>query len=94
MLDDIFTTNLDVTYQFKAKSLGIKDATIGMTLYNLFSAKFENNGWAAPAYTKDGDQVIAYNPNYATYGALRDCWAVGFAPQAPFHFMAHLSLNF
>ena len=58
------------------------------------TTKFDNNGWAAPAYTKENGQVVAYNPNYAAYGALRDCWAVGFAPQAPFHFMAHLSLNF
>ena len=94
MLGENFATNIDLAYQFHIKSVGIKDASIGLTLYNIFSAKFDNNGWAAPAYTKENGQVLAYNPNYASYGAIRDCWAVGFAPQAPFHFMAHLSLNF
>ncbi|MBR0045503.1 MAG: TonB-dependent receptor [Bacteroidaceae bacterium] len=94
MLGENFITNIDLAYNFKMRSFGIKDATVGMTLYNIFSAKFNNNGWAAPAYTKEDGKVVAYNPCYASYGALRDCWAVGFAPQAPFHFMAHLSLNF
>ena len=94
MLGENFSTNIDLSYQFSLKSAGIKSATIGLTLYNIFSAKFDNNGWAAPAYTTENGQVIAYNPSYAAYGALRDCWAVGFAPQAPFHLMGHLSLTF
>ena len=94
MLGENFVTNLDLAYNFNVKTLGIKDATIGVTFYNLFSAKFDNNGWAAPAYTKENGKVLAYNPCYSTYGALRDYWAVGFAPQAPFHFMAHLSVKF
>ena len=94
MLGENFSTNVELAYQFCLQSLGIKNASVGCTLYNIFSTKFDNNGWAAPAYTKENGQVVAYNPNYAAYGALRDCWAVGFAPQAPFHFMAHLSLNF
>jgi iron complex outermembrane receptor protein len=94
MLGENFSTNVELAYQFCLQSLGIKNVSVGCTLYNIFSTKFDNNGWAAPAYTKENGQVVAYNPNYAAYGALRDCWAVGFAPQAPFHFMAHLSLNF
>jgi iron complex outermembrane receptor protein len=95
LLKQHFTTDIDLSYTCQLKKLGIKDATIGVTLYNIFSAKFDNNGWAAPSYKQgEGGQVVAYNANYDYYGALHDLWAVGFAPQAPFHFMAHLSLNF
>ena len=93
MLGENFQTNIDLSYTFAPKCLGMKDVTLGLTLYNIFCAKFDTNGWAAPAYTKTNGQVTAYNPN-AGYGALRDCWAVGFAPSAPFHFMGHLSINF
>lgn len=93
-LGSYFTTNLDLSYQFKLKKIGIKDATIGITFYNIFSAKYDTNGWAAPAYGKKDNTVYAYNASYATDGALRDQWATGFAPAAPFHFMAHLSVNF
>ena len=95
LLKQHFTTDIDLSYTCQLKKLGIKDATIGVTLYNIFSAKFDNNGWAAPSYKQgEGGQGVAYHANYDYYGALHDLWAVGFAPQAPFHFMAHLSLNF
>ena len=94
-LSDHFTTNIDLSYRFELPKFGIKDATVGLTLYNLFSTKYDTNGWAAPAYKKDASgQVTAYNGSYASDGALCDQWAVGFAPAAPFNMMAHLSLNF
>ncbi len=87
MLDDYFTTNLNLAYRFSLKKLGIKEATVGVTLYNLFSAKYDNNGWAAPNFKKDATgKVIAY-ANYDQYEA-------GFAPSAPFNWMAHLSISF
>ena len=93
-LDGHFSTNVDLSYTFNAKSLGLKEMTVGVTMYNLFSAKFDNNGWAAPQYTMENGQVVAYNGSYATDGALRDQWAAGFAPSAPFNMMGHLSINF
>ena len=93
-LDGHFSTNVDLSYTFNAKSLGLKEMTVGVTMYNLFSAKFDNNGWAAPKYMMENGQVVAYNGSYATDGALRDQWAAGFAPSAPFNMMAHLSINF
>ncbi len=85
-----FTANLDLSYSFAVKALAIKDATIGVTLYNLTNAKFDNNGWAAPQYRQQTDgSIIAVN----TWG-MRDDGAAGFAPSAPFNWMAHLSLNF
>ena len=88
MLDGHFTTNVDLSYNFRLPEMGIKDVTVGLTLYNLFSAKYDNNGWAAPAYTKQGDRVIA------TGWSESDQYEAGFAPSAPFNLMAHLSVNF
>jgi iron complex outermembrane receptor protein len=88
MLEGHFNTNLDLSYNFRLPKMGIKDATIGVTLYNLFSAKYDNNGWAAPAYTKENGKVIA------TGWSESDQYEAGFAPSAPFNFMAHLSVNF
>ena len=88
MLDGHFTTNLDLSYNFRLPTLGLRDATIGLTLYNLFSAKYDNNGWAAPAYTQKNGQVVA------TGWEASDQYKAGFAPSAPFNMMAHLSVNF
>lgn len=89
-LKNHFVTNIDLSYNFSLKKFGIKDATVGVTLYNLFSEKFDNNGWAAPQYRQDaGGQVTAVN----TWG-VRDDGATGFAASAPFNVMAHLSINF
>jgi len=88
MLDGHFVTNIDLSYNFKLPKLGMKDATIGVTLYNLFSAEYDNNGWAAPAYTKENGNVVA------TGQGTHDLYKAGFAPSAPFNVMAHLSVNF
>lgn len=89
-LKDHFVTNIDLSYNFSLKKFGIKDATVGVTLYNLFSEKYDNNGWAAPQYRQDGNgTVTAVN----TWG-VRDDDATGFAASAPFNVMAHLSINF
>ena len=52
MLDGHFTTNVDLSYNFQLPKLGIKDVTVGLTLYNLFSAKFDNNGQRRPLLSK------------------------------------------
>ena len=83
-LSDYFTNNVDLSYTFKLK--GIKSATIGATLYNLTSLKYDNNGWAYCEIGKDA--------NGNAYAWTTDLYESGFAPQAPLHFMAHLSLNF
>lgn len=88
MLDGHFTTNIDLAYNFKLPKFGIKDVTVGVTLYNIFSAEYDNNGWAAPAYTKENGKVVA------TGWSSSDQYKAGFAPSAPFNMMAHLSINF
>lgn len=88
MLGSIFTTNLNVAYTFAYHKLGLKEATVGCTVYNLFSAKYDNNGWAAPSFKKDAQgNVVATDDGGGQYNA-------GFAPQAPINFMANLSLTF
>ena len=89
MLKHHFNTNIDLSYHFALKKIGMKDATIGVTLYNIFNAKYDNNGWAAPQYRITDGKLKAVN----TYGS-RDNGAAGFAPSAPFNCMAHLSINF
>ncbi len=90
MLDDFFTTNIDLSYNFSLPQFGMKEATIGVTLYNLFNTKYDTTGWAAPQFKKVGGQLQAYNGS----GGICDQWAAGFAPAAPFNMMAHLSVNF
>lgn len=90
LLKSCFTTNIDLSYNFSLPYFGMKDATVGVTFYNIFSAKYDNNGWAAPSYKMQDGQVVAYNGA----GGTRDQWAAGFAPAAPFNFMAHLSVSF
>jgi iron complex outermembrane receptor protein len=96
MLDDFFTTNLNLSYTFDRETrsgrwlrrLGMKSATLGITLYNLFDTRYDTNGWAAPwgyRRTQDG-RVEAYCEG--------DLYEAGFAPAAPFNWMAHISLNF
>ena len=88
MLDGHFTTNIDLSYNFQLPKFGLKDVTVGVSLYNIFSAEYDNNGWAAPAYSmKDGKVVATGKSEYDQYEA-------GFAPSAPFNMMAHLSINF
>ena len=88
MLDGHFTTNIDLSYTFSLKQFGVKDITAGISLYNIFSANFDNNGWAAPAFTKENGRLIA------TGWDTSDQYEAGFAPSAPFNAMAHLSINF
>ena len=88
MLDGHFNTNIDLSYNFNMKKMGLKDVTIGVTFYNVFSAEYDNNGWAAPIYYKENGKVVARGDGES------DQYEAGFAPSAPFNMMAHLSINF
>ena len=88
MLDGHFNTNIDLSYNFNMKKMGLKDVTIGVTFYNVFSAEYDNNGWAAPVYYKENGKVVAKGDGES------DQYEAGFAPSAPFNLMAHLSINF
>ena len=90
LLKHHFNVNLDLSYTFSLKQQGIKEATVGLTLNNLFSAKYDNNGWAAPQLAQNSDGSI----KAVNQWGIRDSGAAGFAPSAPFNIMAHLSVNF
>jgi iron complex outermembrane receptor protein len=96
LLKKHFNTNIDLSYSFKLKKIGMQDATIGVTLYNVFSTKYDNNGWAAPQYQKNvAGEVIAVNTWDVRDGlTVNEGQAAGFAPSAPFNLMAHMSVNF
>lgn len=82
-----FNTNVNLSYHFALPCFGLKDINLGVTLYNIFNAKYDNNGWAAPSFRKDSKgNVEAY--------CTDDLYEAGFAPSAPFNWMAHLSINF
>ncbi len=90
MLDKHFNTNIDLSYTFALKSFGIKETVVGVSLYNVFNSKFDNNGWAAPSFIRNAaGQIEAVNRN-----GSRDLWGAGFAPSAPFNMMGHLSVTF
>ena len=74
-----FNVNLDLSYTFSLKQQGIKEATVGLTLNNLFSAKYDNNGWAAPQLAQNSDGSI----KAVNQWGIRDSGAAGFAPSAP-----------
>lgn len=82
-----FNTNVNLSYHFALPCFGLKDITLGVTLYNIFNAKYDNNGWAAPSFRKDSKGTVEA---YCT----DDLYEAGFAPSAPFNWMAHLSINF
>jgi len=55
-------------------------------VYNVFSAEYDNNGWASPYFTRDsGGNIVCTS---------WDEYEAGFAPSAPINAMAHLSLEF
>jgi iron complex outermembrane receptor protein len=64
----------------------MKSATVGVSFYNIFNEKYDNNGWTAPGYQLKNGKVEAY--------CVDDLYEAGFAPSAPFNWMAHISFNF
>ena len=86
MLEDFFQTNVNLSYTFALKRLGVKEVTLGVTFYNIFSDEHDNNGWAAPNYRVVNGKAEAY--------CVDDLYEAGFAPSAPFNWMAHLSIAF
>lgn len=81
MLDAYCVTDLSASYTFRTIK-GVKALRIGATVYNIFNAKYCNNGYSGAGYYlgKDGEPVIY---RYA-----------GYAAQAPINFMTTASLTF
>ena len=64
-LDAYFVSNLNLAYTFKLPH--VKSVTAGFTIYNLFNAEYENNGYAGSGYKIVKGEVERYN--YAGYAA-------------------------
>ena len=89
MLNDYFTTDVDLTYTFKPKFC--KRLTLGLTVYNVFSKKYESNGACGLNFRK--------NPNTGKLEAFNNhdlgFWTYSvYSPQAPCHVLGHLSVTF
>ncbi|MDE5975539.1 MAG: TonB-dependent receptor, partial [Muribaculaceae bacterium] len=79
-LDSYFVTDLSVGYTFK-KIKSVKELGVGITVYNIFNAKYFKNGYdVAGYYMEDGSPVIY---RYA-----------GYAAQAPINIMAMITVKF
>lgn len=75
------TTNLALSYTWK-KLRHIEGITIGCTVYNLFNAKYDNNGWASSEHV----YVNGVNQGRTNYS--------GYAAQAGTNVLGHVSLQF
>ena len=75
------TTDLLLNYTLPRLS-GIKEWTVGLGIYNLFNAEYENNGYASAYY--DGYSDPTRSVQYWT----------GYSAQAPIHAMGTLTFKF
>ena len=74
ILDAYFVTNLRIAYSFKLR--GVKNITVGATIYNIFNEEYENNGYAGSGYYTDNDGN-RQRYNYAGYAAQAGVNAMG-----------------
>lgn len=78
-LDPYCVSNLNAAYTFKLR--GIKEITIGATVYNLFNKQYETNGYSqTAAIHKDGKYTLADDPR--------------FYPMAGINALGHITLRF
>lgn len=78
-LDAYFVSNLRLAYTFRLK--GIKNITVGATVYNIFDEEYESNGYAGSGYYTDG------NGNRQRYNYA------GYAAQAGINILGHVSIE-
>lgn len=82
-LDPYFVSHLSFAYSFKLPS--VKQITVGATVYNLFNARYETNGYSQnAAIYEDGDKnrkaELSYDPR--------------FYPMAGTNVLAHITIRF
>ncbi len=87
MIDKYFVSDLDLSYTFRFK--GMKSATVGLTVYNIFNEEYETNGSCGMYYKQENGKITAFHDAGAGFVS----WAT-YSAQAPIHAMAHISLNF
>lgn len=78
-LDPYCVSNLNLAYTFKLK--GIKEITVGATVYNLFNKQYETNGYSqTAAIHKDDKYTLVDDPR--------------FYPMAGINALGHITLRF
>ncbi|MCD8031173.1 MAG: TonB-dependent receptor [Bacteroides sp.] len=87
-LDRYFVNHLSLSYGFRLP--GIRSASVGLTIYNLFNARYESNGYTSGYAVYEGTDSqktshskLAYTSYYAAY-----------YPNAGTNVLAHLTLRF
>ncbi len=80
-LDPYFVTDLHAGYTF-SRVLGTKSVRVGLSVYNLFNAKYCSNGYAGAGYTLAPD------------GAKEIYRYAGYAAQATINFMGSVTIKF
>ena len=78
LLDDYCVTNLHLSYTFTPRRYA-QSIRVGASVYNLFNAKYESNGWASSEYLNTPDNRVNYT---------------GYAAQAGTNFLVNLTLKF
>lgn len=79
-LDSYFVSDLSLGYTFKdIKS--VKELALGITVYNIFNAKYFNNGYTGAGYYMEDGLPVIYRYS-------------GYAAQAPTNVMAMVTLKF
>lgn len=76
-LDAYFVNHLSANYTFKVR--GLKELTIGATIYNLFNEKYETNGYSQTTYNSTNG-AFQHDPR--------------FYPMAGTNFLCHLAVKF
>ncbi|MDE6301864.1 MAG: TonB-dependent receptor [Muribaculaceae bacterium] len=79
-LDAYCVSDVALAYTFR-NIPSVKELRAGVTVYNVFDAKYYNNGYAGAGYYVDGGEKVIYR--YA-----------GFASQTPINVLASLTLKF
>ena len=82
VLDAYCVSDLHLGYTF-TRLAGIKSLRLGLSIYNIFSEKYCNNGYAGAGYYVDGDSGEKVIYRYA-----------GYAAQAPTNVMGTITLKF
>lgn len=83
-LDPYFVNHLNASYTFKLR--GIKALTLGCTVYNLFNAKYETNGYSQTCALYAGGNKTTAQPVLSSDAR--------FYPMAGTNFLAHLTFSF
>ncbi len=77
------TTNVNLSYSFPLKAIGVKEAVLGLNLNNIFNARYASSGWVYSAIAES----YGHTPENRYY-------QIGFIPMAGFTAMGSIAFRF